>query len=262
MDLTNLVLLGSGGLSGFLSACIGAGGGFALVPILLAFAGATNIQAAGTSSIIILFSKFFAGVHNWRKGYLDLRKVLVIGIPATIFAQMGVWLVPMLPDFVPLIILGTVLIANIFAVRGRKQERFHQKVASKFLPLTAISIGSLIGLLAGLTGIGGGVAAVPLQLRLLGEDLKTAIRVSLAVVVLSSASASSRHLFKGSILWESAIWLLIGDIIGTQIGMRFVDRVHEKPLIKIYQGFCAVGCIYVLFKAFYPAVKWAAALLA
>ena len=76
-----LILAGGGIFSGILSGLLGIGGGFIIVSLLVAL-GYPPIQAVATSSLVIVLSSSTGSFYNWRNGYLDLKRVVYIAIPA------------------------------------------------------------------------------------------------------------------------------------------------------------------------------------
>ncbi|HAC63019.1 MAG TPA: permease, partial [Cyanothece sp. UBA12306] len=90
-----VVLVGSGLFSGLLAGLLGIGGGTVLVPILVAL-NYSPIQAVATSSVAIVITSISGSFQNWRMGYLDLSRVILLGFPALITAQLGVYVANLL----------------------------------------------------------------------------------------------------------------------------------------------------------------------
>ena len=108
-----LVLIVSGLLSGFLAGILGIGGGTILVPILVTL-GYVPVQAVAISSLAIVITSLSGSIQNWRMGCLDLQRVVLLGTPALITTQFGVYTANLLPDYMLLTALGILLIINIF----------------------------------------------------------------------------------------------------------------------------------------------------
>jgi len=112
-------------------------------------------------------------------------------------------------------------------------------------------LGVFAGLLAGLFGIGGGVAIVPSLLALFAWQgfpadsvMVIAIATSLATVVLTSIASMQAHRRMGTIEWplvrQMAPMIFIGAIIGSWIA-------HQVPG-RLLEGYFALFLIYVGFK--------------
>ena len=225
----DLLILAIGGIfSGVLSGLLGIGGGFIIVSLLVAL-GYSPIQAVATSSLVIVLSSSTGSFYNWRNGYLDLKRVVYIAIPAIIAAQLGVLLAVKIPDYVLLVVFSIFLIVNIFLIRLRKRLVAQNKQSNSSLNpvLSRIATGSIAGFLAGLLGVGGGAIMVPLQMLLLDEDIKVAIRTSLGVIVAATISSSINHAIQGNILFVVGLTLGIGGMIGSQLGTRVLPPAQE-----------------------------------
>jgi uncharacterized membrane protein YfcA len=77
MELATYILIGLAG--GLLSGLMGVGGGIILIPLMTIILGMSQHQAQGTSLGIIMFS-FVSMLVYYKKGYVNLSLVLLIGI--------------------------------------------------------------------------------------------------------------------------------------------------------------------------------------
>ena len=77
--------------------------------------------------------------------------------------------------------------------------------------ISTVFIGTVIGLVLGLTGAGGSVFAVPLLMLLAGLPMNSAIGISLGAVAASSFYGSLRTLFnqnrRATVLWLPGVIL-------------------------------------------------------
>jgi uncharacterized protein len=252
---TNIWLLAcSGFISGILAGLLGIGGGTVIVPLLVAL-GFSPLESVATSSLTILITSISGTIQNWRLGYLDLKRVIYLGFPALLIAQAGVVLANLLPPYLVLLGFGILLLTNIYLVNLRQkitsstsQSEFRDR--HRISPVIARLItGSIGGLLAGLFGVGGGVIMVPLQLLLLGENIKLAIQTSLGVVVLTAVSATLGHAFRGNIVLDVGLILGFGGLLGTQLGTRLLLKIRDNWIVLIFRMFLICLSIYVFFQA-------------
>ena len=91
---------------------------------------------------------------------------------------------------------------------------------------------------------------VPLQMLLLAENIKTAIRTSLGVIVLTSLSASIGHAYQGNVLWIEGFALGLGGLLGAQISTRFLPRLPTKIVSWCFNVLMMVITVYTFWKAF------------
>ncbi|MCC0178298.1 sulfite exporter TauE/SafE family protein [Waterburya agarophytonicola K14] len=245
-----LILAIAGIFSGVLSGLLGIGGGFIIVSLLVAL-GYTPIQAVATSSLVIVLSSSTGSFYNWRNGYLDLKRVMYIAIPAIIAAQLGVYLAVKIPDYLLLGIFSLFLITNIFLIQLRKKIVTQNKQSNSFLNpvISKITTGSIAGFLAGLLGVGGGAIMVPLQMLLLNEDIKVAIRTSLGVIVAATISSCIVHATQGNVLYFEGLILGIGGMIGSQLGTRVLPKLPDSLVSRIFVLFLASMAVLNLWQA-------------
>lgn len=104
------------------------------------------------------------------------------------------------------------------------------------MPLEALAIGTLLGLLLGLTGAGGSLVALPLLLSL-HLPLRDAVGVSLGAVALTALVGSVPRLRQGLVAWPPILLLAASGLPGNALGQWLGRWVAESLLIA---GFCAL----------------------
>ncbi|WP_416676683.1 sulfite exporter TauE/SafE family protein [Egbenema bharatensis] len=247
----NGILLALGGIfSGVLAGFLGIGGGVVLVPIMVAL-GFIPVQAVATSSLAILVTSIAGSIQNWRMGFFDTRRVLLLGFPAVITAQIGAYLAGLFVPYLLLAAFGVLLLLNIYLVEMRKRIIARGGDSTKlFSPLAARLItGGLAGFLAGLFGVGGGVIMVPLQILLLGEPIKTAIQTSLGVIVITAISSCLGHMIAGNVLFVPGLILGFGGLIGVQFSTRFLPKLPDSAVSFAFRAMLAMLSVYIFVQA-------------
>jgi uncharacterized membrane protein YfcA len=254
MALANglFLALATGGLiSGILAGFLGIGGGTVLVPLLVAL-GYTPVQSVATSSLAILITSISGSVQNWRMGYFDLKRVVYLGFPALLTAQLGVYLAARFAPYFLLAAFGCLLLLNVYLVELRKRltKTNQERTSLKFNPLLSrISTGSAAGILAGLFGVGGGVIMVPLQILLLGETIKVAIQTSLGVIVITAISACIGHALNNHVLFFEGIILGFGGLLGAQISTRILPKLPDEVISLAFRTMLGVLSFYIFWQA-------------
>ncbi|MEW5856922.1 MAG: sulfite exporter TauE/SafE family protein, partial [Cyanobacteriota bacterium] len=238
------------------------------VPLLVALK-YTPVQAVGTSSLAILITAISGSFQNWRMGLFSFKRVVAIGFPAVVTAQIGAYLATQFRPYLLLASFGLLLLLNIYLVELRKQLTIKKKQEEEqqlktpgshdtipknsnifFNPNFArIATGSAAGILAGLFGVGGGVIMVPLQILLLGETIKVAIQTSLGVIVITAISASIGHAFRGNVLLVEGLLLGCGGFLGAQISTRFLPKLPDEVVSLAFRTLLGVLSIYVFWQA-------------
>lgn len=246
-----VVLAVSGLISGVLAGFLGIGGGTVLVPLLVAL-NYTPVQAVATSSLAILITSISGSIQNWRMGYFDFKRVISIGFPALLTAQLGVYLADRFLPYVLLMAFGLLLITNIYLVDLRQRlTANHQAIKQQTLNpvLARISTGSAAGILAGLFGVGGGVIIVPLQILLLGESIKVSIQTSLGVIIITAISACIGHALSGNVLFVEGVLLGIGGLLGVQISTRILPKLPDEVISFTFRTMLAILSVYIFWQA-------------
>ncbi|MGL5943983.1 MAG: sulfite exporter TauE/SafE family protein [Waterburya sp.] len=249
-SLDLLILIGGGLVSGVLAGLLGIGGGIIIVSLLVGL-GYLPIQAVATSSLVIILSSSTGSFYNWRMGYLNWQKIVYLALPAILAAQLGVYLATNIPPYVLLTIFGFFLLTNIFLMRLRKKLVAQERNSAKlFNPiLSKLATGSIAGFLAGLLGVGGGTIMVPLQMLLLDEEIKVAIRTSLGVIVMTTISACIFHAVEGNVLYVPGLILGVGGILGTQVGARVLPKLPDSIVSKIFAFFLVTMAVFNFWQA-------------
>ena len=101
-----------------------------------------------------------------------------------------------------------------------------------------LPVGGVLGLLAGMVGIGGGIFLSPLLLLMGWADVKRTAAVSAAFIVLNSSTGLAAQLLRGGSLdWELALPLLavvaIGGAIGSFLGATRFSLLALQRLLGL-----------------------------
>ena len=187
ISLDALLLLGLGGMVGFLSGMFGVGGGFLMTPLLI-FIGVPPAGAVGTEANQVVAASVSGALAHWRRGNVDVKMGSILLIGGLIGSSLGVWLFTFLRgigqiDFVIsasyvlfLGIIGTLMVVESvrswFRARNPKapKRKLHYHNWLHGLPfkmrfrrsklyisaLLPLSIGIFVGVLAAIMGVGGG----------------------------------------------------------------------------------------------------------
>lgn len=112
----------------------------------------------------------------------------------------------------------------------------------------AILTGAVGGFASGLTGIGGGTVMVPLLTGLLGMTQRRAHATSMVIVIFAAIAAVAQYIGRGEVKWGLAGALIIGGVVGAQIGARALHRIPDRELRLVFSIFLlAVGVRLLVF---------------
>jgi len=90
-----------------------------------------------------------------------------------------------------------------------------------------IAFGLGVGLLVGMTGIGGGSLMTPLLILVLGTAPTTAIGTDLAYAAVTKTVGGWRHWRRGSVDMTIALWLAVGSVPGALGGVRVLHMLED-----------------------------------
>jgi uncharacterized membrane protein YfcA len=107
-------------------------------------------------------------------------------------------------------------------------------------PLSVLS-GCMVGVLVGLTGVGGGSLMTPLLILVFGTQATTAVGTDLLFAAATKSAGSIAHGLKQNIDWPIVGWLAAGSLPGAMLtvaGMYAIGiRGHTSPpLITVTLG--------------------------
>ncbi len=246
-----LILVAGGLVSGVIAGLLGIGGGIITVPLLVTL-GYTPVQAIATSSLAIVITSISGSLQNWWMGYFDFKRVIYLGIPAFLTTGIGVYFANKIPPYIILFTFGIILLANIYLIDLRKQlaSKEGENTAPAFNPvLSKLGTGGAAGILAGLFGLGGGTIMVPLQILLLGEEVKVAIQTSLGVIVITALVACTGYTLEGNILFIQGIILGCGGLLGVQMSTRTLPKIPDSVVSLALRIFLGILSIYIFWEA-------------
>ncbi len=119
-------------------------------------------------------------------------------------------------------------------------------------------LGCVTGCFSGLLGVGGGLLVVPVLSVIFQKSslmapyqMHLAISTSLAVMLVTSTSATLFHSKKRAVDWRSFKWLALGILLGAICGSFISDQLNNRTLEIIFGCVEILIAIALLLKKFY-----------
>jgi uncharacterized membrane protein YfcA len=113
--------------------------------------------------------------------------------------------------------------------------------------------GLLVGLLVGVTGMGGGSLMTPMLILLFGFDPRTAVGTDILHGAVFKSFGGWRHRRLGNVHVPLAAWMFLGSgplsLVGVQIASSFSDGA-ESTMGKVVGGTLIIGGVGFLAKTF------------
>jgi uncharacterized protein len=93
---------------------------------------------------------------------------------------------------------------------------------------TVILFGFGVGMLIGITGMGGGTLMTPLLILVIGTKPIVAVGTDLAYGAVTKTLGGWRHFTKGTVFPRLAFWLAVGSCPAALVGVWVLDRLRES----------------------------------
>jgi len=262
VSLDAVLLLALGAVVGVLSGIFGVGGGFLLTPLLI-FIGVPHAVAVASSANQLVGASVSGALAHWRRGNLDLQMALVLLVGGLAGSACGVALFTLLRRLGQIdlvislsyaILLGTLgVLMLVESVRAMLRQRrppagmrkLHQHTWLHGLPwklrfrrsklyisaLLPLVLGFAVGVLSAVMGVGGGFVMVPAMIYLLGMPTAVVPGTSLFQIIFVAASVTVLQAVENQTVDVLlALILLVGGVIGAQLGSRFGARLRGEQL--------------------------------
>lgn len=216
-------------------AIAGMGGSSAFIPIvgLISLTSLTQTEVSGTIAASFFIASLFGSLLYTISGDQSKRILLVILPPGIIGTQIGVYLNTIISEFIfttltgsVAIILGFILLRSSFSNQNNSHKIDISTVRGKIL---VVALGLFVGIIAGVTGIGGIPIIVPVLL-ILNVDHMTSIATGFTVAAFNTFGTSISYFTKGAIQFEYILYIGVPFAIAQIFGWRFAKNVNIKGL--------------------------------
>lgn len=242
---------------------IGGGGSILTVPVLVYLFGVEPVLATAYSLFIVGSTSLVGAAPKYRQGLVNLKTALIFGAPAIIAVYATrKFIVPAIPQEIFTIagftVTKSVLMMLLFAVlmvfasysmiKGKKQDENGEQGEQKFnYPLILVE-GTVVGILTGLVGAGGGFLIIPALVLFSKLPMKQAVGTSLLIIAAKSLIG-----FLGDIGQQVIDWKLLMIVTALAIGGIFIGNALSKKipgdkLKKWFGWFVLVMGMYILVK--------------
>ncbi len=279
MSANVFLLLGMGGVIGFLSGIFGVGGGFLMTPLLI-FIGVPPAVSVATAADQIIASSASGVYAHWRRGTVDFKMGIVLLAGGFVGSSFGVWLFSILRGLgqidliislsyvVFLGIIGTLMLMESLRAMLRRRRpgprarrKLHQHYWIHGLPfkmrfrrsklyisaLMPISLGLVVGVIVGIMGVGGGFIMVPAMIYLLGMPTSVVIGTSLFQIIFITANVTFLQAVNNQTVdVVLAVLLMVGGAVGAQFGTRVGARLRGEQLRGLLALLVLAVCVKLL----------------
>ncbi len=211
----------------------------------------TGVAPASARVAVLITNVLVAGVAWWRfwkAGHFDGRVLLTFAAASIPCAFLGSRI--QISPHTYKLVLGTVLSVAGIVLLLRARWQTDAVPLQKFLWPLALAIGAVLGFLAGLTGIGGGVFLSPVLYLFRWVKPKTTGGIAAGFIVVNSLSGlvgAGAHAIANA---GPLLWLTVpaggGALLGTHLGAR---RWSSMTFSRVLAGVLIFAGVKLLLEA-------------
>ncbi|MEW6674740.1 MAG: TSUP family transporter [Nitrospirota bacterium] len=258
---------------GILAVLGGVGGGVLFVPLVSGFFPFHIDFVRGAGLIVALSGALAAGPGLLKRNLASLRLALPVALIASSAAIIGAMIGLALPAHIVQILLGATILGIVVIMVTAKKSEFpdvpNPDGLSQALGIMGIyreeSLGKdvewhihrtapglvlfiVIGIMAGMFGLGAGWANVPVLNLLMGAPLKISVATSKFLLSITDTSAAWIYLNSGALLPMIVVPSVIGIMLGSIVGVRILARTKPKAIKWVVVGLLAFAGFRALLK--------------
>lgn len=263
MDSIVIIGFAAAILIGISLGLIGGGGSILTVPVLVYILGVNPVLATAYSLFVVGSTSLVGAATYMKKGLVNYKTALVFAVPSFIAVFLTrKFLVPALPD--PLFTVGEAIITKnigimVFFALIMLAASYSMITAKKCVdcdedepvafnfPMIALE-GSVVGVITGIVGAGGGFLIIPALVLLAKLPMKMAVGTSLLIIAAKSLIGFLGDLSTQTIDWQMLLIFTGLSIVGIFIGSALSKKINEKVLKTGFGWFVLVMGIYIITK--------------
>jgi hypothetical protein len=240
---------------GILAVLGGVGGGVLFVPIVGGFFPFNIDFVRGAGLLVALAGALAAGPGLLKRNLASLRLALPVALIASAAAIVGAMIgLALKPNVVNTLLGATILFIVIIMATAKKSDFpnvpkpdnlaqslgimgiYREESLGKDVEWTVhktpigLALFVVIGIMAGMFGLGAGWANVPVLNLLMGAPLKISVATSKFLLSITDTSAAWVYLNQGAVLPMIVVPSLVGIMLGSIIGVKILAKSKPKAI--------------------------------
>lgn len=263
MEFTQLLGYFLAVLVGISLGLVGSGGSILTVPILVYILAVEPVLATAYSLFIVGSTALVGGIQSARLKKVDFNTAILFGIPSIIAVYLTrAYLVPCLPNTffsintftltkpIALMLLFAVvmILASVSMIRPSKILP-DENTPLKYNYSMILLEGTLVGVLTGLVGAGGGFLIIPALVLLAKMPMKLAVGTSLFIIAAKSLLGFLGDLKGNEIIdWNLLLLFTALSIVGIFIGIALAKKIDGAKLKAGFGWFVLLMGVYIILK--------------
>lgn len=268
-----LALFSTSFLLGIVAVLSGVGGGVLFVPMVSGFFPFHLDFVRGAGLLLALSGALAAAPALLRAGLANLRLAMPFALVGSVTSIAGALVGLALPMAVVQTALGATILCIAAAMWRAKRSAFPQVTGGDRLaealglravfsdPMTGRTLEwrvhrtaggmlafALIGMLAGMFGLGAGWANVPALNLLLGVPLKVSVATSGLLLSIVDTSAAWVYIHHGAVLPMLTVPSIVGVMLGARVGARLLRVARAEVIRALVIGLLLAAGVRALLK--------------
>jgi uncharacterized membrane protein YfcA len=249
------------GLIGVALGLIGGGGSILTVPVLVYLFHVEPALATAYSLFIVGVTALVGGVRSALHKLVDFKTAIVFAIPSLVAVFLTRrYLMPVIPD--DLIAIGSyvitkdvaimvlfaviMLFASVSMIRSKAKEYDGDKPISYNFPMIFLE-GSIVGLITGVVGAGGGFLIIPALVLFAGLPMKKAVGTSLIIIAVKSLIGFSGDIGSGQEINFGFMFVVSAiAIVGIFVGTYLSQYIGGNRLKSAFGWFVFLMGAYII----------------
>jgi hypothetical protein len=232
----------TGLLAGIIGGLLGTGGCALMMPVIRFGFHFDPALAVGTTLTAVVFTATSGAIQHWRMKNVDTQTAFLTGYAGVLGVIIGSIIFGYIKEYGALIDLIIGIAFIVVSVRMLYEGLFLKNPQTQPAPeipgqpLSKNVLGSVIGALTGIIGLGGGYALVPAYIYFLKAPVKLAIGTSMAAFVWMALIGAIFKFYQGVVDIPVAAALGVGALAGAIIGAKLVAKIKPN-ILKALFGF-------------------------
>lgn len=232
----------TGLLAGIIGGLLGTGGCALMMPVIRFGFHFDPALAVGTTLTAVVFTATSGAIQHWRMKNVDTQTAFLTGYAGVLGVIIGSIIFGYIKEYGAVIDLIIGIAFIVVSVRMLYEGLFLKNVPTQPAleipgqPLSKNVLGSVIGALTGIIGLGGGYALVPAYIYFLKAPVKLAIGTSMAAFVWMALIGAIFKFYQGVVDIPVAAALGVGALAGAIIGAKLVAKIKPN-ILKALFGF-------------------------
>jgi uncharacterized membrane protein YfcA len=235
-----LTLFIAGIVAGIIGGLLGTGGCVIMLPMARFGFGFAPALAVGTTITAVIFTATSGAIKHFRLGNVDMETVPWVAVFGVIGVIIGSLVFGYLMPYGSLIDLIVGLAFIVLALRMLYEGFFLKEMPAgegAYVPGKKRSkglLGTVIGFLTGIIGLGGGYALVPSFIYFFKAPVKMAIGTSMASFISMAVVGSAFKIYQGVVDIPAGVAMGAGAAIGAILGAGLVAKVKASTLKALF----------------------------